>query len=185
MSAHIAIEPFERGVLRLFAIDLPTAEARAFLRRFDETGPGALAEALGIVALNPDYVEVFAAEDIEELGLSGYLLEGYGVTDPDLTEQAAGLDRLEGCFAIIVSAAFDGHPYDLSVGAPLRLVATFREPPPVPAMETISAESAEGALGDGQEEARAPLKLPSWMIVAVGAGVLIVGLFVLFTGGRG
>ncbi|MEO1789461.1 MAG: hypothetical protein AAFR34_07125, partial [Pseudomonadota bacterium] len=69
MTARVEVAAHERGVLRVFAVDLPPKEARGFLRAFDEGGPEILAEALGVPGLNPDYVELFASEDIADLGL--------------------------------------------------------------------------------------------------------------------
>ena len=183
MTDRIAIAPHEKGVLRLFAIDLPPGEARAYLRDFDEAGPDALATALGVPALNPDYVEVFAADDIAELGLSSYLVEGYGISDPDLTEQAAALDMMEGYFAVIVSAAFQGEAHDLAVGAPLRLVATYREPLGVPAMAPISSASATGTLAGGPATATARRKIPTLAILVAVALVLLVVALVFLSGG--
>lgn len=181
MTARIEVAAHERGVLRVFSVDLPQDEAAGFLRSFDERGPEVLAEQLGVPALNPDYVEMFAAEDIADIGLPAYLVDGYGVSDAALAADADRLDALEGCVAVIVSSAFDGMAYDLTVRDPLQLVGTYREPPTVPPMDALSSESAEGVLETGVEDAPVQRGLPGWMIGVVGA--LVAALIVYMVAG--
>ncbi|MEL6799417.1 MAG: hypothetical protein AAFO80_06025 [Pseudomonadota bacterium] len=183
MTARVEVAAHERGVLRVFAVDLSPKEARGFLRAFDEGGPEILAEALGVPGLNPDYVELFASEDIADLGLPAYLVDGYGVSDPALSSDADRLDALDGCIAVIVSAAFGGAAYDLTVREPLRLVATYREPPAVPAMDTLSAESAEGVVAGAAAEPPLKRGLSGWAVALI--CVVIAGVLVFLVGGGG
>ncbi|MEO0654936.1 MAG: hypothetical protein AAFY77_08710 [Pseudomonadota bacterium] len=183
MSQEIEIAAHEQGVLRLFAIDLPPQEAQGFLRAFDETGTGVLAEGLGLPTLNPDYVEVFAGADIDDIGLSAYLVEGYSITDSALADDAARLDNMEGCFAVILSSAFDAHAQTLSVRPPLRLIATYRDAPAVPEMGALPSDSAEGVLPRGSATPSARRGLSGWVIA--GAIALIAGVLVFAVAGGG
>ncbi|MFK7938125.1 MAG: hypothetical protein AB8B82_02005 [Roseovarius sp.] len=141
MSTPITITETERGVVRVFAIDLTDDALKAFVRR---NGSWALQEALGADVLTPDLVEVFDVADLTGLGLSGYLHEGQGIAPGDLDPLRAQLDAITGSVMVLPSSAFAGTAQTLSVRAPLRLVATFNEDKPPVAFEPLPDASAKG-----------------------------------------
>ena len=59
MTSTIEIKPTERGVVRVFAVDLEGEDLKAFTRR---NGNWGVQEALGADTLNPDHVEVFQGD---------------------------------------------------------------------------------------------------------------------------
>ncbi len=132
----------ETGLIRVFSVDLPAQELDAF-----RTGaPTALEQALGTDTLDPAYVELFNIDDLEELGLRGYMREGLGVAETDLAEDAARLGALTGPVLILLSKAFRGEARTLSPRAPLRWVGTWHEEKAPVSFEPMPCYSPDGRL---------------------------------------
>ncbi|MBT0958015.1 hypothetical protein IV417_11515 [Alphaproteobacteria bacterium KMM 3653] len=125
MSAPMEISGHERGVLRLFAVDLNAEEAVEFAETGAETG--AWQDALGAAALNATFVQVFDLQDLEDLGLPAYLAQGQNIPADQIDQMRGQLDRLDGYVLVVTSGAFAGHPQTLRPSAPLRHIATFFE----------------------------------------------------------
>lgn len=117
----IHIPAGERGVIRLFALDMRPEQA-AFLKE-----PGALAQVLGIEALDMDQVEVFPVSDLEDIGLTGYLTEGCGVPRAQVEEDSEMLEAQEGHVLLIRSRAFDGKETRLTPADQIKLIGTYGE----------------------------------------------------------
>ena len=124
----------ERGHARIFAVDLPTAEAET-LSRED------LAALLGIETLAEDQHEFFPVGNLEGIGLTGYLTEGMGMDPAEIRADAARLNAIRGHVLILPSAAVRG--LTLTPHAPLRWVGTYREPVTVAPMDRLHADAAE------------------------------------------
>lgn len=122
MSDKIQIKASETGVVRLFAVDIPSAEIDAFRAR---NGRWPLREALGAEALDADHIDIFDAADLTGVGLPGYLTEGHDIPDAQITESRAQLEALKGTLMVITSSAFLGQAQTLTPRAPLRLIASF------------------------------------------------------------
>lgn len=166
MSDAIAIPENERGVVRIFALDMSPERAK-FLRE-----PGAAAQVLGIDTLDPANVEIFPLSDLDELGLAGYLAEGLGVPAAQLDGDRARLNAMAGWVMILRSRAFQDDPARLTPAKEITLIASYTEEAtdwsdsgPIP------TESARIGSGPPPQAGRAP----SRRIGAMGfAGVLIV-----------
>ncbi len=117
----------EHGLVRLFAVDLPAAEIDAFATSHSDAKPTPLAQALGIDGLNPDHYELFDVADLEEMGLSGYMVEGLGIAQADIAADIARLSAQKGWVLIVRSSAFGGLEQTLMPKAPLRWLATYKE----------------------------------------------------------
>lgn len=122
-EALLYVAASERGVLRLFTLDMPPEEVR-FLR---ET-PGAVSQALGVSEAREDLIEIFDTKDLGQIGLRGYLTEGCGI-DPALLDQDPQLDQLTGWLLALPSQAVTQRPVTLSPQSKIRFVARFGEPP--------------------------------------------------------
>jgi len=122
MTRSIVIPEGERGVVRVFALDLPEDEARVFA-----ADPGAVGRALGADGLDPGYIDVFPVSRVAALGLATFLSEGHGIAPSELEPDAARLEGLDGHVAIVSSRAFRDQARALTVAPPLRLVGTWRE----------------------------------------------------------
>lgn len=140
MTARLAVPAGERGTVRVFAIDLPDAEARGFA-----ADPASVGRALGEGALDLDHVAVFPVSRLAPLDLPAFLAEGHGVAAPDLAPHQAALASLDGHVAVVTSGAFRGAAKTLAVTPPLRLVGTFREERPPVVFGALPAGGAERA----------------------------------------
>ncbi|UWQ80182.1 hypothetical protein K3725_03990 [Leisingera sp. S132] len=121
MKGVIHIPAGERGVIRLFALDMRPEQA-AFLKE-----PGALAQVLGIDALDMDQVEIFPVSDLEDIGLTGYLTEGCGVPRAQVEDDRRMLQSMEGHVLLIRSRAFGGEETRLTPAAQIKLKGTYGE----------------------------------------------------------
>ncbi|MDA7964624.1 hypothetical protein [Ruegeria sp.] len=113
------IAPHERGVVRLFALDMRPEEAK-FLRE-----PGAAEQVLGVAGLDPEQIDIFPVSDLEDLGLYGYLNEGCGVSGDQLDRVA--LKAIDGWVMVLRSAAFHGRPATLIPDRRIRLIGLYTE----------------------------------------------------------
>ena len=137
MQGVIHIPAGERGVIRLFALDMRPEQA-AFLKE-----PGALAQVLGIEALDMDQVEIFPVTDLEDIGLAGYLTEGCGVPRAQVEEDREMLQALEGHVLLIRSRAFDGQAVRLTPAEQIVLKGTYGERQTNWSAPPATAESAK------------------------------------------
>lgn len=137
LVSPLAITAGERGVIRLFALEMPPEQAR-FLSE-----PGAVAQMLGIEGtdLNPSQIDIFALDDLEELGLEGYLLDGCAISSDQINR--AVISALTGHVLLIRSRAFRDHPVTLTPAPQLTLVATYHEPPTDWSGDSIETDSAK------------------------------------------
>ncbi len=117
--SDLTIVPHERGVIRLFALNMRPEEAK-FLRE-----PGAADQVLGVAGLDPDQIDIFPVSDLEDLGLYGYLNEGGGVSEDQLERNR--LEAVEGWVMALRSAAFGGRAATLKPDPRLRLIGLFTE----------------------------------------------------------
>ncbi|OIQ36000.1 MAG: hypothetical protein BM558_14390 [Roseobacter sp. MedPE-SW] len=121
MQGVIEIPAGERGVIRVFDLDMVPEQAR-FLRE-----PGALAQVLGIDEINLDHVEIFPVSDLEELGLAGYLTQGCGIPEADVAPDLEALKNLSGHVLLLRSRAFDGAATRLTPASQISLLASYGE----------------------------------------------------------
>ncbi|MFY0618398.1 hypothetical protein [Shimia sp.] len=144
------ISASERGLVRLFAVDLPSEQIPAFCEPiYDEDGAvirWPLIEALGATYLDQDFVEIFDIDDLEDLGLTGYMTDGLGIAEADLVEDGARLSAQTGWVMVIVSSAFKETEQALNPHKPLRWLGTYKEEgAPVhfePLLSNAASESA-------------------------------------------
>ena len=122
MTDPLTVRAGEKGVVRLFGLDMPPEQAR-FLRE-----PGAAAQVLGVPDLDPDQVEVFAIADLEGVGLDGYLASGHGIPDSEIAPHRPRLQAVTGWVMVVRSRAFGGQALQLAPVDGVRLIATFTEP---------------------------------------------------------
>ncbi len=115
----LIIAPHERGVIRLFSLNMRPEEAK-FLRE-----PGAVDQVLGVEGLDPEQIDIFPVSDLEDLGLYGYLSEGCGVSEDQLDRSK--LEAIEGWVLVLRSAAFGDRSTTLSPDPHLHLIGLFTE----------------------------------------------------------
>ncbi|SDX45179.1 hypothetical protein SAMN05444006_11683 [Allgaiera indica] len=134
----------ERGVIRLFAIDLPPEQVAAFAEPSDDWP---LKAALGARVLDPDYIEAFEVKDVAEIGLTNYLIQGGGINEAAIAQDRLRLDALRGPLVVITSGAFGGMAQEIDPHAPLRWVGTWEEDIPQVHFELLPDASARGEVG--------------------------------------
>ncbi len=133
--SNLTIASHERGVIRLFSLDMRPEEAK-FLRE-----PGAVDQVLGVKGLDPEQIDIFPVSDLEDLGLYGYLSEGCGVSEDQLDRPR--LEAIEGWVMVLRSAAFGGRSATLSPDPRLHLIGLFTEEATNWTGGTIETESAK------------------------------------------
>ena len=182
MSEVWTVPKDEHGVIRLFALNLPTGEAKALAAEVAASGDGGpLRAMLGVVALDPEFVEVFPVSNLEGLGLAEYVITGLGAPRDDVVPFKPQLDSLTGSVAVVLSKAFGGVEQTLSPATPLRHVVTFHEPLPTPSFEPLTSEGAKGRLGGAPAAEPQPVRGPRTrrlaalvILFAVLAGIIAV-----------
>ena len=160
MSDRFDVKAGERGVVRVFSVDLPEVETKGFNA----------SEALGVETLVPDYVELFPVEDLKGLGLAAYMHDGLGIAEEDL--DTARLDGLKGYVLIVLSAAFGGAAVTLAPRAPLRWIGTYTEESAPVKFEPLPDASAQGnVVSEGK---------PPPSDAAISGRVAMIALLVIF-----
>lgn len=137
MPDPLIVRPNEKGVIRIFAMNMPAQQAQ-FQRE-----PKALQQMLAIPDINAEYVEIFPVSDLDQLGLAGYLTEGCGVPAPSVAQHKDRLNAVTGYVMLVFSQAFGGRGVTLAPAAMLSLIATFHEPANDWSGEKIETQSAQ------------------------------------------
>jgi hypothetical protein len=138
----------------------------------DEIGvPDALAAALGVPVLDPDFVEQFRADTLSDYGFSTYLTDANGMDTDQVAADATLLDALTGPVVLVFSAAL---PAGVTPTAqpPLRLIGHYHETETLRLPEPLVAQTAAGTLNGP------PAKAPSE--AAIMGRVAMVALLVIF-----
>lgn len=170
MSARFDIRAGERGVLRLFSVDLPKETISGFSEPDQITGRWPLKEALGVEDINERFVDVFAISDLEDMGLVGYMIEGLGVSEEEIAPHREQLEALDGNMVVILSGAFKGLAVTLLPRPPLRWIGTFFE-------ERQQVKYEELPSG-GAEPVQTPKKTPS--NAAMSGRIATLALVIIF-----
>lgn len=172
MTDVIDIPAGERGVVRLFALDMRPEQAM-FLKE-----PGALAQVLGIEDIDLEQVEIFPVSDLEDIGLAGYLREGLGVPSEQIEADRDRLDALEGHVLLIRSRAFDGRETRLTPASQITLIGSYGERATDWSGAPLSAESAKphSAPPLPPREARAKAQRIGAALFAI--GMILIALLV-------
>ena len=93
MSTTMQVPAFETGVIRLFAIDMPSDQMDTFDAK----------AALGAAHLDGTFVDVLPISDLEGLGLAGYLMTGSEVPEDQIDEMRVQLDAIKGRVLLVFS----------------------------------------------------------------------------------
>ncbi|SMP29620.1 hypothetical protein [Shimia sagamensis] len=178
----------ERGLVRLFAVDVPSEEIEAFRAQVNGVDGALLSwplkEALGFTYLDEDFIELFPVSDLEEMGLTGYMVEGLGIAQKDVAEDSARLAAQKGWVLIVLSAAFDGVAQSLSPKAPLRWIGTYKEDGAPVHFEPLPDASAKGPASTQSTVLPAPSSNPHLTlllaILALPLVALVLGAFLFW-----
>ncbi len=172
MSDDLTIPAGERGVIRIFALDLPDEQAR-FLRE-----PGAAQQVLGAEGLDDAHIDIIRLDDLEEVGLNGYLIDGLGVPKDQINPDWNMLGALTGYVMILRSSAFSGQPMTLHPDPGVRLVATYHEPGTDWSATPMTTDSAKpfSAAKPPPRAARAEARKIGAILFAVVMTLIVLGI---------
>lgn len=171
--SELTIDANERGQLRVFALSDPLAAQIGNSGSLD-----ALRLALGVDALAPEDVQIVQIRDLNELGLSGLLKEGYDVALS--AEQAARMDALEGTVALIRSPAFGSTSVTLRRTSEAKLVTTLSEGnPPAPHFTPLDSDAAKGVL-TGPAPDPAPKRSTALRITLIALAAMVAAFLWVF-----
>lgn len=169
MSTTMHIKSSERGVIRVFHIDLPREAVERFTTQAG-TGEWPMQYALGAKSLRSAFVEVLDLRDLGEMSLSQYLMTAHDISGPDFQAMRTRLDALTGFVLVLPSQAFDQTEQDLTIGTPLRWIGTFNEPKAAMVGTPIRTASAKGVVGTAHKGSGRRSNTGVWVVL---------GLFVL------
>ena len=148
MSDRFDVKENEHGLVRLFSVDLPPTEIKAFADRdfdSDDDDPAwPLKDALGATYLDEDFIELFPVSDLTGLGLPGYMIEGLGIAETDIAEDQARLSAIKGHVLVVTSNAFGGIAQTLRPRAPLKWIGTYAEETAPVTFQPLPSEAAQG-----------------------------------------
>lgn len=114
------VDADEAGIVRLYEVALPAAEAKA-LTAYD------VQQALNAPELDTDFVEIFSVNDLEDIGLRGYMETGLGIASRDIDPYAERIVDVDGYVVVVLSKAFAGQMTSLAHKHPLRPIGAFKE----------------------------------------------------------
>lgn len=184
------VDPHERGRLHVFAVN---QSEKTVAERFapPETGPdrlqpdpALLADLTGATGLDPKGAELVPLDDLEGLGLSGYLTEGLDIARDAVGTNKLRLDALEGYALLLSSQAFKGQAFALGETADLTHIASFDQPGtdwssagkiPSEAAKPHSAPTAEASSEPNRSQRMGSA------IIAVFVLIIISVIWILFT----
>lgn len=175
MSDTFQVTTSERGLIRLFSIDLPPEE-------IDKLRAPDLARSLGVETLDIDQVDLFSVSDLKGLGLVGYMTEGLGIAEADLADDRTRLEALKGPVLIVRSAAFKGQYAVLTSKAPLRWIGTYPEEQAQVKFEPLPDAAAQGTLSPSSGAAPDPGRRSRGRLLAFIAAGLVVLISMIILG---
>ena len=119
------VPAFEHGRLRLWSFDGESEAGRALIAGMAEEprNAGSAMTALGAERVDPYWLDLVRLADIKELGLAGYLAQGYGAPREQLSPEA--LSTPHDHVLIAPSRAFADHEQTLAPDVALTPLAVF------------------------------------------------------------
>lgn len=145
MTNAIPIPPGEHGRIRVFAINIPSAQMKTDLQKHPKADVART--LLEDPHLDTTNCEIFPVSDLSGMGLTTYLIEGYVVPEAEIAPDRTRLEALEGYVLLLFSDAFGGDARELTVGPDLTLIGTYGEFQPVKPGKPLTAKSASAYSG--------------------------------------
>lgn len=185
MNDALTVSAFEHRRIRVFQLDIDDGEIAAIKDPAPDTAPtaAAVAQLLGLDWLNPDFFEIFPVEDLDGLGLAGYLVQGNGVCQAEVAPSLAQLNAVTGQVLIVYSSSFAGKAVTLCPTRQLRLIGAYGEPSTEVKFTALPEAAAQGILA-GSPGSLAQARNPHFTLMAalLALPVLALILGVLFFG---
>lgn len=135
MTLQSQVSKDEHGVVRLYQVALHEVDAQA-LTAAD------VQQALNVVFLDSDFIEIFNVRDLQDIGLRGYMETGLGIASRDIDPFAERIVDVDGWVVVVLSQAFGGFGVTLSPKHPLRPIGAFVEEGATSPLIDLDAETA-------------------------------------------
>jgi hypothetical protein len=177
MSELLQVDAGERGTLRIFSVDIDASARRKILAPKPDTAPtgAALGALLGLDWIDPENADLFDTSELDDLGLSGFLSQGAGISDDDLNTHRQLLDRLEGTVLIVYARGFGGADQRLSPAPAVTPVLLLEEAKTAIHFEPLESTAAEGQLAASAQTAKNPHLTVLVAILALPILALLIG----------
>ncbi|RVT82270.1 hypothetical protein DXV76_17495 [Rhodobacteraceae bacterium CCMM004] len=178
----LTVDADEWGTVRLFSLDADAPEAAALAQ---PAGPDAptLKRLLGADRIDATPVQAARVEDLEGLGLAGFMTEGLGIAPEAVAANRARIDAVRGVVVVVPAKALSGTAQTLEPQPPLRFVGLYREAdaaPPTPEIApSRSAAPMAAATPTAEPAPAAGGGRPGWLVIAGLAVAVIVVLLVV------
>ena len=172
--AAIDIPANEQGKIRVFSLSLDENAARALSDSRKAGSEAEVAAMLGTDRIDPTFVDVIRTDDLDEIGLAGYLTEGNGAVPAQIERDRGKLSALGGWALIVYSSAFRGKARTLHPAKELTLIGTYDEERLERKISPIPSEAAKPYPGSPQMSPVTPPRgKPANTMVIVGLAVLL------------
>lgn len=180
MTQALTVRALERGVARVFRLDMEPSEIELLKHASGDTPPtgAAVAHLMGLDWVDETYIEMFPISDLDGLGLANYLIQGGGVAEADIAADRDRLNALTGEVLIVYSRAFQGEAAQLKPGHQLIPVGTYSEDRPQVSFEPLPSKSAKGIITGSATATRSPHMSLMLVLLALPTAALIIGVII-------
>jgi hypothetical protein len=137
----ITVPANEPQTLRVFAADLPKDDIARF-----QSQPNHIATLLGVPTIDPAQIALFHTDDLADIGLVDYLLDGGGVTEAQLAPDRLTLAAYRGYVLTLRDAAFPTRPITMHPDSRLRWLGTYAEEVAPVRFEDLPDAAAAGVI---------------------------------------
>ncbi len=170
----------ERGCIRVFTLELPPSDVTSLQDpKGDAPSTGAaVAHLLGLDWLDEDFIEIFDIDDLETLGLAGYLVQGNGVSKDDIAPDVSRLSALTGPVLIVYSGAFGDEPAVLKPARALEYVGLYQEERSKVAFTPLPSKAAKEMISPSVPNSSNPHLTLLWALLALPVLAILLGILV-------
>lgn len=174
MTTTLKVGPNEVGLLRVFS--LATAHmSKDDLRAIQ--GEDKATTLFSAPKLVEDGLEVFPVTELEDIGLTQYLLDGWGIEHKQADSFRNQLENIKDHVVILRSRAFGGNAQTLNLQPGLHLVTTFEEPGEILKFQTLRTDITPTP--STKKSASPPPKSNSALYVTLALLLVILGAVAL------
>lgn len=177
MAEMLTVTEREYGTIRVFTVDIEPVEMRRLLDPKPDMMPtgAALGGLLGLDWIDPDHADLFDVADLDDLGLLGFLEQGAGISEDELTAHSAQLEALTGVVLIVYAKGFLGKAVELHPQPRVTPIVCLKEAKSAIEFQPLQSKSAEGDIAPVSAPQSNPHLTLIIAILALPILLLIVG----------
>ncbi len=162
----LIIPDTDHGKIRVFSVSDP-------VDGLSDREIEALVATFGNAPLDPDFVDVIHTDDLDDMSLVDYVVQGYDI-QPDESDIGA-FSLVEGTVVLIMSRAHEGREVTLSLAEGVRHITTLGRGARMTVSAQIDTKSSEGSAAIGD-----PVGKPPKSDARIGGMVATVALILMF-----